>query len=501
MTVHIEARGVSKRYGGVEALRDVAVAVERGTVHALVGENGAGKSTLGRIVAGVTGLDAGALEVDGKPVHFRSPRDAHAHGISMIAQELMIVPQMTVLENVFLGMEPRRGAILTDRDARRRFRELVEEAGLELSPNALAGRLSVADQQKTEILRTLARNAEAIIMDEPTAALSSEQSERLLESVKGLRERGKTVIYVSHFLEEVLEIADTITVLKDGDVVRTGPAANETTESLVLAMLGRPLDLAFPAKKPPELAAPVVIEVDGLRRAGAFEGISFDVREGEILGLAGLVGSGRTEVARAIFGADPVDGGEMRLRGGRFRPRSPHGAISAGVALLPESRKQQGLLMNQSITDNMTLPHLGDVTRYGVLRLRQRQARVQEVMSSLGVRAASDRAAVGTLSGGNQQKILLGRWLFVAPELLIADEPTRGVDVGAKRAIYELIAELAAGGMAVILISSEFEEVYGLAHRLLVLRNGRLAGEFAGDVIDPEAVMRAAFGAPASAAA
>jgi ABC-type sugar transport system ATPase subunit len=490
--VHAEVRGVGKRFGGVQALRGIDLAIERGTVHGLVGENGAGKSTLGRIIAGVHRPDEGELLIDGNQVAYHSPRDALADGVTMIAQEPTLVPRRSVIENVFLGIEEGRAGVLDNGEMRRRYRALVERAGFELRPNALVGPLGVADRQKVEILRSVARNAKLIVMDEPTAALTFDEADRLFTIVRGLRERGTTILYISHFLSEVLELVDSVTVLRDGLHVRTAPAAKETPASLVSAMLGRSMELTFPPKQPPVPDAPVVFAVRGLTRPGVVHDVSFEIHAGEIVGLAGLIGSGRTEVARAIFGADKGSG-EVELEGRRVRIRTPREAIRKGIAMLPEDRKNQGLHMQRSIVENVTLPHLDTVSAAGVVTQRQEWRRVAELMRRLDVRATSPGAKVATLSGGNQQKALFSKWLFRRPRVLLADEPTRGVDVGAKRGIYELIHSLAAEGMAVLLISSEHEEVLGLAHRVLVMRGGRLVAEFDEQTMSEDAVVRAAF--------
>jgi simple sugar transport system ATP-binding protein/ribose transport system ATP-binding protein len=500
LTPHVELRGVSKRFGGVLALADIDLTIAPGSIHALVGENGAGKSTLGKIIAGVHPADAGEMLVDGHPVQYHSPRQALADGVTAIAQELMLVPQRSVIDNVFLGSEHHRGRVLRPAPMRARYAELCDRADFHLPADAIVGGLRVADQQKVEILRSLARDARLIVMDEPTAALSADESERLLATVRTLRDQGTTIVFVSHFLREVLALCDTVTVLRDGRLIRTRAAAAETPDSLVTAMLGQPMEVAFPPKAPaPPADAPVVLSVRDLSRAGAIEGISFDVRAGEIVGLAGLIGSGRTEVARALFGADRFDRGEVRIEGQPLKVRSPRGAIRAGIAMLPESRKDQGLHMRASIVRNVSLAHLGDVSQAGVLERLTERRRVAEITERVDVRAERLSAWVSTLSGGNQQKVLFAKWLFRRPRVLLADEPTRGVDVGAKRTIYELIQSLAAEGMAVVLISSEVEEVLGLAHRVLVLRGGELVAELDGDAATEDDVLHAAFATGAAA--
>ncbi|MEW6048548.1 MAG: sugar ABC transporter ATP-binding protein [Bacillota bacterium] len=491
----VTLRAVSKRFGGVEALKDVSLAIERGTIHALVGENGAGKSTLGKIIGGVYRPDSGQVLVEGRPVAYGSPRDALADGIALISQEVTLVPQRTVMENVFLGIESVRRGFVQEREMRRRYEDLVATSGLYIPPDALVFSLRVAEQKKVEILRAVARNARVIIMDEPTAALSAEETQKLFALVRRLKAAGTTIIYVSHFLQEVLSLADRVTVLRNGQCIRTSPVADETLESLVEAMLGRYVALGFPDKVYPPEEAPVVLSVEGLTREGVFSDITFHVREGEIVGLAGLVGSGRSEIARAIFGADVRTAGIVRVRGRPVNPRSPREAIRAGIAMLPESRKLQGLILKLPVGWNVSLPHLGLVARGPFVRPLVEHHQVEQLLAELDVRPRDPRVEARSLSGGNQQKVLFAKWLFGRPDVLIADEPTAGVDVGAKRAIYRLIHSLAARGMAVVLISSDLGEVLGLAHRVLALRRGRIVGEFTGATAAEDRVMRAIFAA------
>lgn len=494
---HVELREIGKSFYGARALRDINLSLERGGIHALVGENGAGKSTLGKIISGAIRPDTGGYLVDGRLVRYSSPRDALADGIAAIQQEIALVPRLTVLQNVLLGLETNIVGVMQTGSMRRRFDELNGQSGFGLPSDAPVGRLRVADQQKVEILRALARNARLIVMDEPTAALSTEEAAKLLDVVRALRTQGKTIIYVSHYLEEVLRLADTVTVLRNGELIRTASANDETPDTLVSAMLGRPMAMAFPPKSPAPTNTPVVCSVHGLSRRGIFEDVSFNIRQGEILGLAGLVGSGRTEVARVIFGADRRDAGRIELAGEPVVLGSPGDGVKHGLALIPESRKDQGLLMRSTVGYNVTLPHLSTVSRAGVIERRKERHSVGALLNSLGVRPAGTDIRVASLSGGNQQKVLFAKWLFQRPKLLIADEPTRGVDVGAKTAIYELIASLAKEGMAVLLISSEQEEILGLAHRVLVMRRGRIAAEIEGAAITEETIVRSALGSDA----
>jgi len=490
---HVETRNISKRFDAIEALVDINLTIERGTIHALVGENGAGKSTLGKIISGIIRPDQGELIVNGRVAHYTSPSDALADGITIISQELSLVPKLNVMENVFLGMESRKMGIIQQEVLRQRYAQLIERSGFDIPGNVPVAKMRVADQKKVEILRAIARNAQLIVMDEPTAALSSDETKKLLKIVRWLRATGKTIVYISHYLEEVLSLADVVTVLRNGHLIRTSPASQETPESLVTAMIGRSLNLAFPPKVPMALDAPVVLSVEGLTRNGFIENVSFYVRAGEIVGLAGLVGSGRSEVARAIFGADPIDRGQIRVNGKPVKINSPADAIRTGIVLLPESRKTQGLIMTLGVGQNVTLPHLNTLSKASLISGQREYRETRNLLTGLDVRPPNPAMKVTKLSGGNQQKVLFAKWLFRRPRILIADEPTSGVDVGAKQAIYKLINSLAEQGMGVLLISSEIEEVLGLAHRVYVMRQGRVVAELEGNSLTEEAVMHAVF--------
>ena len=516
--VHVELRDISKSFGGTHALEGVSLAIGHGSIHAMVGENGAGKSTLGKIISGVHSPDHGQLLLAGEPVRFRSPRDAISRGVILIAQELATVPSLTVAENVFLGVEPRQAGFQNRRELRRRYTELAASVGFELDGDANVGRLRTADQQKVEILRALCRNAQLIVMDEPTAALSRPDAEALHLVVRQLARSGTTVVLVSHFLNEVLELADEVTILRDGRLVQTVPAAGQTEDSLLSAMIGRPLDAAFPPRRLVPADAPVLLSVRGLTAPGVND-VSFDLRAGEILGLAGLVGAGRTELARAVYRANRASAGTVRAAGpagsaspagaaGQAGPAgaagqagmvrvtgTPRTAMRAGLAMIPESRKEQGLLPGRSVVENVTLSSLAQISRAGIVRPRPERRAVRDMLTKVDVRGGGQAVAASALSGGNQQKLLFARSLLRDPLVLIADEPTRGVDVGAKRAIYELLASLTGRGLGVLLISSDVEEILGLAHRVLVMRAGQIAAEFTGDAATEAAILGAAFGA------
>ncbi|MDX6591321.1 MAG: hypothetical protein QOJ13_517 [Gaiellales bacterium] len=491
----VEVDEVHKRFGGVHAVRGVSLAIEAGSIRGLVGENGAGKSTLGKMIAGIHQPDDGEIRIEGRAVRLRSPRAALQAGIAIITQELATVPTRSVIENVFLGVETTRAnVVVNNKDLAQRYEQLVDATGFDIAPQKRVGELRISQQIRVEIMRALARDARLIVMDEVTAALTIDEAERLFEVVRTLRGRGTTVVYISHFLDEVLRLVDDVTVMRDGSHVKTSPAADETPRSLVTSMLGRSLDLVFPDKKFPDPAGAPVFEVEGITRRGIVNDVSLQVRAGEIVGIAGLIGSGRTELVRAVFGADSIDSGTVKVEGKTVKINRPRDAIRAGVAMVPESRKEQGLMMRRSIVENVTLPHLAVLSKGGVMRAGDEIGQVADITKRLDVRASSLNAPVDSLSGGNQQKVLFSKWLFRAPRLLIADEPTRGVDVGAKQQIYELLAKLAADGLGVLLISSELEEVLGLSHRVLVMRDGRIVAEFNGATVQEEEVMQAAFG-------
>jgi len=489
----VELRGVGKSFGGTWVLQDIDLTIEPGSVHALVGENGAGKSTLSKIVSGVYTADTGTLVVGDDEVSFGSPREALDRGIATIAQELALVPALSVAENVFLGREPRRAGFLDRKELRRRFLELAGPTGFELNPDVPVASLRTADQQKVEILRALARGASFIIMDEPTAALAGHDAELLHGVVRRLAASGTTVLLISHFLDEVLELADTVTILRDGRHIRTAPAAQETEASLIEGMLGRTLGSVFPERSAAPVGAETVLEVRDLVAPGV-QGVSFDVRAGEVVGLAGLVGAGRSEIAHAIYGAVPRSAGSVRVAG-VDAPADVGGALRAGLFLIPESRKDQGLVLGRPIRENVTLSNLAELTVGGWVRTGAERATARDLLARVTV-AGDDRRNVSALSGGNQQKVLFARALQRPRRALIADEPTRGVDVGSRRAIYDLIAEQSRAGVGVVVISSDVEEVLGLAHRILVVRAGRIVAELTGEDMTEENILTAAFAQP-----
>ncbi len=473
----VELRGVSKRFGGTQALDEVSIEVRSGEIHAFVGENGAGKSTLGKVIAGIYTADRGGVVIDGAPVDRWNPGIAQGRGIAMIAQELALVPDLTVAQNVFLGAEEHRLGVLR-RNVDERFAALDAEVGFGLDPRARVRDLRIAEQQKVEILRSLARDARVIVMDEPTSSLTAHEMSQLEDLMRTLRDRGCCVIYVSHFLDSVLGVADRITVMRDGRRIDTFEAAAVSKHQLVTAMLGRELDQAYPDRPaaPGADQAPVLVARSVRTRTGV-EDMSFEVRPGEIVGLLGLVGSGRTECLRAVFGVDEIVGGAVEFGGRDWTGRTPKHSIDAGLILVSEDRHKDGLVLQRSVRENIALSSLGARALGGVIRSGQEKREALEVARSVEIRPLDIELPVGWFSGGNQQKALLGKALAASPKMIILDEPTRGVDVGAKRAIYELIVRLATEGIGVLLISSEHEEVMELAHRAYLVSEGRTFAE------------------------
>ena len=473
---------ITKFFGPNPVLRNISLTMFAGQVHALVGQNGAGKSTLGKIIGGVHQPSAGTLTVAGRETTGWSTRDALRSGVATIQQELSLVPDRTVAENVFLGVEHHTMGLLKV-DLVQRFDQLEATCHLRLHPQALVRDLRLADQQKVEIMRALARDAQVIVMDEPASSLTADEVGRLHHIVTTLRAEGRLIIYVTHFLDTVLGVCDQVTVLRDGSHVRTGPTAVETQESLVEAMLGMATDVAFPPPPPlPKIAARPVVEVRGVGSNTGLRRIDVVIRPGEIVGLAGLVGSGRTELARLIFGLDDLTAGEIVIGGRRQTRRSARRSMAQGVALIPEDRKKQGLIMTQDLQANIGLPVAGRGRRLPWMSTGAERKLARMLIRRLDIRPADPRKNVLTLSGGNQQKVLFAKWMTIKPAVVLLDEPTRGVDVGARLQIYHLIRELAEGGAAVLLISSELEEVFGLSHRIYLLKDGEKVGE-----VDPAA--------------
>jgi rhamnose transport system ATP-binding protein len=494
----LEVRGVVKSFGDVAAVRDVSFALHAGEVHALVGENGAGKSTIVKMLAGVHQPDAGTLTIDGAPVELASPADALAAGIAVIYQEPTLFPDLTVAENIVVGRQPLRSLRRIDRAAMSATATaLFARLGVPIDPERPARGLSIADQQIVEIAKALSRDARVIVMDEPTAALTSVEVERLFAVARSLRDAGAALLFISHRFEEITALCQRVTIMRDGALVSTDPIGALTVDEMVRRMVGRPLSQLYPHREVEPGA--VVLAVDGLRRTGVFDDVSFEVRAGEIVALAGLVGAGRSEVVQAVFGVDARDGGEVRVRGKRLRKGSPAAAMRAGIALVPEDRRQQGLVLEASIERNVTATGLRGLARGGLLFGGVERRFAADWTGRLQTRFASLADPVGRLSGGNQQKVVLAKWLSTDPAVLIVDEPTRGIDVGTKAEVHRLLSDLAARGVAVLMVSSDLPEVLGMADRVLVMREGRLVAELARADATDEAVMRAATGAVTAA--
>ncbi len=469
----LEMRGIDKSFPGVRALDDVSLTVQRGEVLALLGENGAGKSTLIKMLGGAHLPDRGQIRVAGQDVHLGSPGAAAAAGIGVIFQEFNLIPELTAWENIFLGREATLGWVNRGNE-RRQSQQLLEQIGADVPIDQHCGRLSIAQQQIVEILKALSQDAQLIVMDEPSAALTTHEVARLFDMIRDLKSRGIGVIYISHRLDEVFEIADRVAVLRDGQFVGEAPARELTRQRLIEMMVGRSIEDEFP-KHHHDVGRPR-LEVRDLQHPNLSEEISFDVREGEVVGLTGLVGAGRTELARLIFGADRASGGSISLDGRRLNIRSPRDAIRAGICLLTEDRKQQGLILDASIRENFGLPNLPQLSRFGFVREGKEQAACQTFVSRLNVKMSDTRQLVRNLSGGNQQKIVLAKWLQRNAEVVIFDEPTRGIDVGSKYEIYMLINDLAKQGKAILMISSELPEVLGMSDRILVMHEGKITG-------------------------
>ncbi len=488
----LAVENVTRNFGAVRALDGVSLDFLPGEIHGLVGENGAGKSTLMRILAGIDQPTAGRVLHQGRTVHLAGPADANRLGITMVHQELNLVDELSAADNIFLGREPLRRGLIDRGAMESRAADLLRRVGSDVSPRETVGRLSVARRQMVEIAKALSFNARVLILDEPTAVLARRDVERLLGLVRRLRVEGVTVIYISHLLDEVLALCDRISVLRDGRQVRTVEVQRGLTEAkLASFMVGREMSDHFPPRARP--TSEMVLSVRGLRAGRAVRGVSFDVRRGEILGLAGLVGAGRTETAEAIMGLRRREGGEVRLRGRPIRATHPREAVKAGLAYLSEDRRGRGLVMGRPIRENLTLVTLRNYTR-GLIRPGRERAAAAELIDRLGIKVGSMDDDVRTLSGGNQQKVALAKWLPCRPAALVLDEPTRGVDIGAKEEIYRLIRDLSSEGLACVMISSELNELLGMAHRIAVLRAGRVSAVLEGSEMTEENVMLAAAG-------
>ena len=493
VVLHME--GIRKEFPGVVALDGVELTLRRGEVHVLLGENGAGKSTLVKILGGAHGKDAGRIVVDGTEVRIAGPRHSRELGIGIIHQELRLVPALGAAENIFLGREPHRLVRgLVDRRAMlEAARLLLDRLGATFDPAVPVGRLRLAEQQLVEIAKALSLDARILVMDEPTSALTERETATLFGVIRALTARGTAVVYISHRLDEIFEIGDRVTVLRDGRRIATHDLARTDRRELVRLMADRDVEERRPARAVPR--GEELLRVEGLGRDGVLRDIGFSVHAGEVVGLAGLLGSGRTEVARAVFGLDRPDTGSILVRGRPRRIRSPREAVRAGIGFVSEDRKGEGLVLGLSVRENISLPILRLLSRFGVVRRRGEREVVARHVRDLRIRTAGEEQRVLDLSGGNQQKVVLAKWLARRVDVLILDEPTRGIDVGAKQEIYHLIDRLVAEGLGVVLISSELPEIVGLSDRVLVMRDGRIAGEFTRAEATQERLLACAVGA------
>lgn len=494
-TPFINMTGIQKSFSGNQVLKDVEFTVQAGEVHALMGENGAGKSTLIKVLTGIHKLDGGSVKLKGNEVTFSNPKQAEDEGIVVIHQELNIIPHLSVTQNMFLGKELTYGksGVLKSKEMRKQTIESLKRLGAtNINPDEEAGNLSVGKQQMIEIARAMSSDAKMIIMDEPTAALTDREIENLFEVVNSLREQGVSIVYVSHRMEEIFQICDRITVLRDGEYVGTENIHETTFDTIVKMMVGRELGDRFP-ERTTKIGEPV-LQVDQLAREGLFENVSFNVHKGEILGVAGLMGAGRTEIMEAVFGSRKRSEGNIYLDGTPLHIKHPQGAIKAGIGFITEDRKDEGLVLNLSIRENIALTNLKTVSDKGWVSSTKEKNLVDQLIEKLHVRTTGREQQVRSLSGGNQQKVVVAKWLGIKPKLLILDEPTRGVDIGAKKEIYHIMNELTEQGVAIIMVSSELPEVLGISDRIMVVHEGRIAKILDREGADQEKIMQAATG-------
>jgi inositol transport system ATP-binding protein len=488
---------IGKRFPGVQALDNAGLVVLPGEIHALLGENGAGKSTLINILSGAQQPDSGAIEFGGQRVTMASPHDAQRRGIVTIYQEFTLAPNMTIAENVFIGREPGLGVFVSWRKMAAETRAITARLGLQLRPMSIVRNLSVAEQQMVEIARALSMKSRLIVMDEPTSALSSSEVEKLFRIVRDLKAQGLSIIFVTHRLEEVMQICDRYTVLRDGRLVGSGFIADTTVDGIIRLMVGRQVTALF-ARRERTVVGDVALSIEGLTRRGnaqdrnatVLADVGFEVRRGEILGIAGLVGAGRTEMSRAVFGADPFDAGRVIVDGREVHIRSPKDAIRHGIGLVPEDRKKQALFLALAVRINLSMAAHKRIKRWGVfIDEAAERAMVEEFRKKLNIRMASPEQLIANLSGGNQQKVTLARWLALRPKVLIVDEPTRGIDIGAKVEVHQLLFEMARSGIAVIAISSELPEVLAISDRIVTMREGHVTGEIKSEDANEEILM------------
>ncbi|WP_282706183.1 sugar ABC transporter ATP-binding protein [Fuchsiella alkaliacetigena] len=494
-------RNITKTFPGVKALDKVNFEVKKGEVHALVGENGAGKSTLMKVLSGIHSPSEGEIIYQGKKVEFAGPLDAKAKGVVLIHQELSLVDEMTVAENIFLGDLPRNKFGFIDwKGLNKRSKELLERLECEFEPTELVGRLSIARQQMVEIARGLTQDVNIVVFDEPTASLTQEEEKVLFENINRLREQGTAIVYISHRLNEIFQISDRITVLRDGEMTGLLNTAETNECELTSLMIGRDLEdhLDFEKRGRDEIGKEV-LKVEGLSKDGLFNDISFSIHEGEVLGLSGLVGAGRSELAETIFGVRKADSGKIFLEGDEIKVGDANKSVDLGIGFVPENRKEQGLILGRSVLDNLSLAKIRNLNRYGFIKGREEKLIYQDYQDKLDIKTPSSKQQVKNLSGGNQQKVIMAKWLCINPKLLILDEPTVGIDVGTKAEIHKLIRKLAAAGIAVLVISSEMPEVMGVSDRILTMYHGEITGEFYAEEATEEKLIKGITGIEAGA--
>lgn len=490
----IQMKGISKSFANNKVLENVEFDILPGEVHALMGENGAGKSTLMKILTGIYERDSGTIMVKGKEVHFKNAREAENSGIAVIHQELNIIPHLTVAENMFLGKELAISpfGITRDKEMKQKTRQYLNRLGIDIDPSIEAAQLSVGQQQMIEIARAVAANTEVLIMDEPTAALTDREIEALFKVISSLKNEGVGIVYISHRMEEIFQICDRISVLRDGEFIGVKAIKDTSFDEIVKMMVGRQLGERFPERK--HVIGEERFKIEDFTRKGKFSNISFSVRKGEILGIAGLMGAGRSEIMEAIFGYLPLDSGKMWIDGDEVSIKSPYDAIKRGIGFITEDRKSKGLVLSLSVRENFSLTNLLKISKNSIISSRKEQNLVDDLIKKLHVKTSSSELEVRSLSGGNQQKIVIGKWLGIEPKILILDEPTRGVDVGAKKEIYQIMNELTNQGVSIIMVSSELPEILGMSDRIAVIHEGKLTAILNREEADQEKIMQAATG-------
>ena len=494
MVNRVELRNISKSFGGITALKSVTFKVMPGEIHALIGENGAGKSTLMKILSGACMKDSGQVFIDGTEVHIRNTHDSRKLGIGIIYQEFSLVPELSVAENVFLNQLGETGMWMKWSSLKKQAATIIQSLGFSIDPSLQAGSLSTAEQQIVEIAKALSENVKVLILDEPSAVLGPQEIQKLFDILARLRKGGVAIIFISHHLSEIFQIADRVTVLKDGASSESLRVADTNRDAIIKLMLGRTLEAMYPAHEP--VIGEVVLKVDDIHLARKVKGVSFAVRSGEIVGIAGLVGSGRSETVRAVFAAERSKSGKFHLFGKELRLKSPYHAVKKGIGMVPEDRKQQGVILSLSVRQNISLTGLDGISgRLGFIRAKKERENTLALIRKLAIKTENENQEVGTLSGGNQQKVALAKWLNRNCSVLMVDEPTRGIDVGAKVEIYSLLHELAEKGAAILVVSSESAELMGICDRILVMRNGRIQGELSRKDFSEEGLLRLSIGA------